>query len=31
MGRNEQRKPWLLGISAVGEDILALQGAGGLG
>lgn len=25
MGRNEQRKPWLLGISAVGEDILALQ------
>lgn len=25
MGRNAQRKPWLLGISAVGEDILALR------
>lgn len=25
MERNAQRKPWLLGISAVGEDILALR------
>ena len=25
MGRNEQRKPWLLEVSAVGEDILALR------